>query len=181
MKPRYKRLILILAGLAALGLAAALVLSAFQKNLVFFFTPTQILAGEAPHGRSFRMGGMVVAGSLVRQPDGVTMKFMVTDTSKTIPVVYKGMLPDLFKEGKGVVAQGKLDDNNLFVADEVLAKHDENYMPPDAAYALKKGKEANQSGGATSAPTSTPAPAAAASTSATSAAAPNSNQTKSAQ
>ena len=142
MKPRYKRLILILAGLAALGLAAALVLSAFQKNLVFFFTPTQILAGEAPHGRSFRMGGMVEAGSLVRQPDGVTMQFRVTDTAKTIPVTYRGMLPDLFKEGKGVVAQGKLDSNNVFVAEEVLAKHDENYMPPEAADALKKAEAA---------------------------------------
>ncbi len=159
MKPRYKRLILILAGLAALGLAAALVLSAFQKNLVFFFTPTQILAGEAPHGRSFRMGGMVEAGSLVRQPDGVTMQFRVTDTAKTIPVTYRGMLPDLFKEGKGVVAQGKLDSNNVFVAEEVLAKHDENYMPPDAAYAMKKAKEAkeaNKSGGAVAVPNSNP-------------------------
>jgi len=144
MKPRHKRLLLILAGLAALGLAAALVLQAFQKNLVFFFTPTQILAGEAPHNRSFRMGGMVVKDSLVRQADGVTMNFMVTDTAQAIKVSYKGMLPDLFKEGKGVVAQGKLDQNNLFVADEVLAKHDENYMPPEAAYAMKKAKEAKE-------------------------------------
>ncbi len=144
MKPRHKRLLLILAGLAALGLAAALVLQAFQKNLVFFFTPTQILAGEAPHNRSFRMGGMVVKDSLVRQADGVTMNFMVTDTAQSIKVSYKGMLPDLFKEGKGVVAQGKLDQNNLFVADEVLAKHDENYMPPEAAYAMKKANEAKQ-------------------------------------
>ena len=139
MKPRHKRLALILAGLAALGLAAALILQAFQKNLVFFFTPTQILAGEAPHNRSFRMGGMVVKNSLVRQADGVTMSFMVTDTAQSLRVSYHGMLPDLFKEGKGVVAQGRLDQNNLFVADEVLAKHDENYMPPEAAYALKQG------------------------------------------
>ncbi len=151
MKPRYKRLILIGAGLATLGLAATLVLSAFQKNLVFFFTPTQILAGEAPQGRSFRMGGMVEKGSVVRQTDGVTVSFMVTDTAKSIRVNYRGILPDLFKEGKGVVAQGKLGDDKLFVADEVLAKHDENYMPPDAAYALKKGKEANQVNGATTA------------------------------
>ena len=144
MKPRHKRLILIGAGLATLGLAAWLVLAAFQKNLVFFFTPTQILAGEAPHGRSFRMGGMVETGSIQRQPDGVTVSFMVTDTAKSIRVNYRGILPDLFREGKGVVAQGKLGNGNLFVADEVLAKHDENYMPPDAAYALKKGKEANQ-------------------------------------
>lgn len=148
MKTRHKRLILIGAGLATLGLAAWLVLSAFQKNLVFFFTPTQILAGEAPHGRSFRMGGMVETGSIQRQPDGVTVSFMVTDTAKSIRVNYRGILPDLFREGKGVVAQGKLGNGNLFVADEVLAKHDENYMPPDAAYALKKGKEANQAIGA---------------------------------
>lgn len=151
MKPRYKRLILIAVGLATLGVAAALVLSAFQKNLVFFFTPTQILAGEAPHGRSFRMGGMVEEGSVQRQSDGVTVSFMVTDTAQRIRVNYRGILPDLFKEGKGVVAQGKLGTDSLFVADEVLAKHDENYMPPDAAYALKKGKEANKAIGATTA------------------------------
>jgi len=148
MKPRHKRLALILGGLAALGLAAVLVLSAFQKNLVFFFTPTQILAGEAPQNRSFRMGGMVVKNSLVRQADGVTMSFLVTDTVQTLRVNYHGMLPDLFKEGKGVVTQGKLDQNHLFVADEVLAKHDENYMPPDAAYALKKAGEAKQAAAA---------------------------------
>lgn len=149
MKPRHKRLILIAAGLVALGVAAWLVLSAFQKNLVFFFTPTQILAGEAPHGRSFRMGGMVEQGSLKRQADGVTVAFIVTDNAQRIRVHYRGILPDLFKEGKGVVAQGKLGNDQLFVADEVLAKHDENYMPPDAAYALKKGKEANQAIGVT--------------------------------
>jgi cytochrome c-type biogenesis protein CcmE len=144
MKPRHKRFILIAAGLAILGIGAWLVLSAFNKNLVFFFTPTQIVAGEAPHGRSFRMGGMVEKGSLQRQPDGVTVSFRVTDNAKTIGVNYRGILPDLFKEGKGVVAQGKLGADGVFVADEVLAKHDENYMPPDAAYAMKKGEEANQ-------------------------------------
>jgi len=149
MKPRHKRLILIIAGLAALGVAAWLVLSAFQKNLVFFFTPTQIMAGEAPHGRSFRMGGMVEEGSLKRQPDGVTVAFVVTDNVQRVRVHYRGSLPDLFKEGKGVVAQGKLGNDKLFLADEVLAKHDENYMPPDAAYALKKGKEINQAAAAT--------------------------------
>lgn len=149
MKPRYKRLMLIGIGLAILGLAAALVLQAFQKNLVFFFTPTQILAGEAPHGRSFRMGGMVEVGSIQRQPDGVTVSFMVTDTAQKIRVNYRGSLPDLFKEGKGVVAQGKLGNDKLFIADEVLAKHDENYMPPEAAYALKKADEANKTLGAT--------------------------------
>lgn len=148
MKPRHKRLILIAAGLATLGVAAWLVLSAFQKNLVFFFTPTQILAGEAPQGRSFRMGGMVEMGSIKRQADGMTVAFIVTDNAQRVNVNYRGMLPDLFKEGKGVVAQGKLGKDNLFLADEVLAKHDENYMPPDAAYAMKKGNEANQAAGA---------------------------------
>ena len=143
MKPRHKRLILIGAGLGTLALAATLVLSAFQKNLVFFFTPSQVLAGEAPKGSSFRMGGLVEKGSLQRQPDGVTVAFMVTDNARHIPVHYRGILPDLFREGKGVVAQGKLGAGALFLADEVLAKHDENYMPPDAAYALKKGQEAN--------------------------------------
>jgi len=143
MKPRHKRLILILAGLAALGVAAALVLSAFQKNLVFFFTPTQIIAGQAPQGKSFRLGGMVVEHSLKREADGVTISFVVTDLAQNIDVKYHGILPDLFKEGKGVVAQGKLNSGHVFVAEEVLAKHDENYMPPDAAYALKQGKESS--------------------------------------
>ncbi|WP_136416631.1 MULTISPECIES: cytochrome c maturation protein CcmE [Oxalobacteraceae] len=144
MKTRHKRLVLVAAGLAALGLAAWLVLSAFKQNMVFFFTPTQVFSGEAPKGRSFRIGGMVENGSLKRQPDGVTVTFVVTDTAQKLPVTYKGILPDLFKEGKGVVAQGKLDNEGKFVAEEVLAKHDENYMPPDAAYAMKKGQEANQ-------------------------------------
>ena len=152
MKPRHKRLLLIAVGLATLGLAAALVLSAFQKNLVFFFTPTQILAGEAPRGNSFRMGGMVEEGSLKRQADGVTVAFVVTDNVQRVSVHYRGILPDMFKEGKGVVAQGKLGNDNLFLADEVLAKHDENYMPPDAAYALKKGNEANKAVDAISVP-----------------------------
>jgi cytochrome c-type biogenesis protein CcmE len=143
MKTRHKRLVLVATGLAILGVAAWLILSAFQKNLVFFFTPTQVLSGEAPHGRSFRVGGMVEKGSLVHQSDGLTWTFVVTDMAKQIPVSYRGILPDLFKEGKGVVAEGKLGSDNVFAAEQVLAKHDENYMPPDAAYALKKGKEAN--------------------------------------
>jgi len=146
MKPRHKRVLLIIVGLSVLGIAAALIFSAFQKNLVFFFTPTQILAGEAPKARSFRLGGMVVKGSLTRLPDGVTVGFVVTDLAHDIAVTYRGILPDLFKEGKGVVAQGKLDAQNHFVADEVLAKHDENYMPPEAAYALKQGKAAQPAG-----------------------------------
>jgi cytochrome c-type biogenesis protein CcmE len=149
MKTRHKRLILVTAGLGTLGLAAWLVLSAFQQNMVFFFTPTQVFSGEAPKGRSFRIGGMVETGSIQRQPDGVTVNFIVTDNAQKLPVSYKGILPDLFKEGKGVVAQGKLGADGKFAADEVLAKHDENYMPPEAAYALKKGEEAKQAQGGT--------------------------------
>jgi cytochrome c-type biogenesis protein CcmE len=125
-------------GLAALGIAAALVLNAFQSNLVFFFTPTQVATHEAPRDRAFRIGGLVEAGSVVREKDALTVRFRVTDTAKTIPVVYTGILPDLFREGKGVVAQGKLGADGTFRASEVLAKHDENYMPPQAAEALKK-------------------------------------------
>lgn len=143
MKPRHRRIALILAGVAGLGLAASLVLSAFQQNLVFFFTPSQVVANEAPLGRAFRVGGMVEVGSVKRQPDGVTVNFVVTDTAKSMQVAYKGALPDLFREGKGVVTQGRLE-NGLFVASEVLAKHDENYMPPEAADALKKGQAINE-------------------------------------
>ena len=139
LKSRHKRLILLAGALIALGIATALVLSAFRKNLVFFVTPTQILSGDAPRDRAFRIGGMVQAGSLQRQADGVTVDFIVTDLAHSVKVHYRGILPDLFKEGKGVVAQGRLDAHREFVADQVLAKHDENYMPPEAADALKKG------------------------------------------
>jgi len=132
---------MIAGGLAALGIVAALVLSAFQENLVFFFTPSQIAANEAPQGRTFRIGGMVEMGSVKRQPDGVTVRFVVTDTAKTVPVTYRGPLPDLFREGKGVVAQGQLGADGVFHAREVLAKHDENYMPPEAAEAVQKAHE----------------------------------------
>jgi cytochrome c-type biogenesis protein CcmE len=142
MKPRHKRLALVGAGLVALVLASTLVLSAFKKNLVFFFSPTQVANQEAPQGRSFRIGGLVEAGSVKRQEDGVTVQFVVTDTAKSIPVQYRGVLPDLFKEGKGVVTQGKLGPDGVFVADEVLAKHDENYMPPEAADAVKRAQQA---------------------------------------
>ena len=125
-------------GLAALGVAVALVLNAFQSNLVFFYTPTQIAQGEAPKGRAFRLGGLVEDNSVKRVPDGLGVTFIVTDRAKSIPVRYSGILPDLFKEGRGVVAQGKLGDDGGFVATEVLAKHDENYMPPEAAEALKR-------------------------------------------
>ena len=136
MKPRHKRIAAIVVGLAALGIATALVLTAFEKNLVFFFTPSQVAADEAPKGRTFRIGGMVLAGSVKRE--GVEVRFVVTDTAKSIPVVYRGALPDLFREGKGVVAQGQLGADGVFRAREVLAKHDENYMPPEAAHALEK-------------------------------------------
>ena len=141
MKPRVKRLGWILGGLAALGIAAAMVLNAFRSNLVFFYTPTQIAAKEAPQGRPFRVGGLVESGSLSREPNTLTVHFRVTDTAQTIPVIYTGLLPDLFKEGKGVVAQGTLGSDGVFHANEVLAKHDENYMPPAAADALKKAHD----------------------------------------
>jgi len=140
MKLRHKRIGFIVAGLAGLGIAAALVLSAFQNNLVFFFSPTQVAAKEAPVDRSFRVGGLVEDGSLKRENDGLTVRFTVTDTAKTVPVVYKGILPDLFKEGKGCVAQGRLGSDGVFYADQVLAKHDENYMPPEAGAALDAAK-----------------------------------------
>ncbi|HVJ12949.1 MAG TPA: cytochrome c maturation protein CcmE [Burkholderiales bacterium] len=139
MKPRSKRLIAIVGGLVALGVATALVLKALEGNLTLFVTPSDVAANKAPQGRAFRIGGMVEKGSLKR--DGVEVRFVVTDTAKTIPVVYRGALPDLFREGKGVVAQGTLGADGVFQAREVLAKHDENYMPPDAAHALEKAQK----------------------------------------
>jgi cytochrome c-type biogenesis protein CcmE len=138
MKSRHKRIAWIVLGLAIIGIAVGLVLKAFQSNLVFFFTPTQVAANEAPQGKPFRIGGLVTAGSVIHDKDGLTVRFDVTDTAKTIPVAFTGILPDLFKEGKGVVAQGKIGPDGVFRATEVLAKHDENYMPPEAAEALKK-------------------------------------------
>ena len=140
MKSRHKKLAFAGGALLVLGAAVALVLNAFNKNLVFFYSPTQIAAQEAPQGRTFRLGGLVQAGTVVRE--GVKVRFVVTDTAKTIPVEYQGILPDLFKEGKGVVAQGQLL-NGVFEAQEVLAKHDENYMPPEAAEALKRAGATN--------------------------------------
>jgi cytochrome c-type biogenesis protein CcmE len=142
VKPRHKRLAAIGGGIVALGIAAALVLAAFQKNLVFFFTPSQVAANEAPQDRTFRIGGMVVPGSLKRE--GVNVEFTVTDTAKSMRVTYRGQLPDLFREGKGVVAQGQLGADGMFRANEVLAKHDENYMPPEAADAVKKAQQTVQ-------------------------------------
>jgi cytochrome c-type biogenesis protein CcmE len=149
MTPRRKRMAIALGAVAVVGAATALVLNAFQSNLVFFYTPTQIDAKEAPSGRTFRLGGLVVEGSVKR--DGVKVAFEVTDTAKIVPVQFSGILPDLFKEGKGVVAQGQLE-NGVFQDKEVLAKHDENYMPPEAAEALKNAAIANQKSAATLVP-----------------------------
>ena len=142
MKRRHKRISFIVLGLVGLGVAAALVLSAFQNNLVFFFSPSQVVAREAPVNRTFRIGGLVEEGTLKRDNDGLTARFSVTDTAQRIPVVYKGILPDLFKEGKGCVAQGRVGSDGVFYADQVLAKHDENYMPPEAGKALDEAKAA---------------------------------------
>ena len=146
MKARHRRLAWIGAGVAVLGIAVALVLNAFQSNLVFFFTPTQIAAREAPQGRPFRVGGLVEVGSIQRRTNSLDVSFIVTDTAKSVPVIYTGLLPDLFKEGKGVVAQGSLDADGRFRATEVLAKHDENYMPPEAAHALESAAKSRGAG-----------------------------------
>jgi cytochrome c-type biogenesis protein CcmE len=134
------------AGVALVGAAVGLVLFALKNNVSLYFTPTQVYNNEAPQGRSFRIGGLVEAGSVKRENDGLTVRFSITDTVKAMPVTYKGILPDLFKEGKGVVAQGKLDTDNVFHAEEVLAKHDENYMPPEAKDAIEKAQR-NQNAG----------------------------------
>ena len=144
MKPRHKKVIAIGLGMVALGVATALVLSAFKENLVFFFSPTQVAAKEAPLGRTFRIGGIVEPGSVKRE--GVEVRFVVTDTAKGLPVVYRGSLPDLFREGKMVVAQGQLGADGTFHAREVLAKHDENYMPPEAKEAVEKAHAAAKKG-----------------------------------
>ena len=145
MKPRQKRLAIVGGGLAALVVVAALVLNAFEDNLLFFFSPTQVYAKEAPLDRPFRIGGLVEAGSVKREADGLTVAFKVTDTAQVVPVTYKGILPDLFQEGKGVVARGKLGPDGIFRADQVLARHDENYMPPEAAHALEQAKKSQGS------------------------------------
>ena len=145
MKARHKRFLVIAAGLAVLAVAAMFVLNAFRSNLVFFFTPTQVANGEAPRNQTMRIGGMVKDGSLLR--DGTHVAFVVTDTDKEVRVTYQGMLPDLFKEGRGVVAQGRINASGEFEASEVLAKHDENYMPPEAQHAMDQAmaKKAAQS------------------------------------
>ena len=142
MTPRHKRFMLAAVVLCGTAVAVALVVNAFRSNLVFFYSPSDVAAQQAPKDRTFRLGGLVEAGSVKRQTDGVTVRFVVTDTAKTIPVEYRGILPDLFKEGKGVVAQGKLEGDGIFRAQEVLAKHDENYMPPEAADAVERAHKA---------------------------------------
>ncbi len=143
MKPRQKRLMYIVIAVAAVGVAVGLVLNALKDNVSLYFTPTQVYNKEAPQDRSFRIGGLVEKGSLKRETDGLSVHFVITDLHEKLPVVYKGILPDLFKEGKGVVAQGKMEGDGIMHASEVLAKHDENYMPPEAADALKKARAAN--------------------------------------
>jgi cytochrome c-type biogenesis protein CcmE len=143
MKPRQRRALLAGLVLGCTAVAVALVANAFRSNLVFFYSPSDVAAEQAPRERAFRLGGLVESGSLVRQADGVSVRFRVTDTAQRITVEYRGVLPDLFKEGKGVVAQGRLQTDGLFRADEVLAKHDENYMPPEAADALQRAQKAN--------------------------------------
>lgn len=140
MKVRQKRLMFIIAGVFGVGVAVWLVLNALNKNVSLYFTPTQVMNNEAPQGRSFRIGGLVEKGSLQREKDGLSVRFIITDMVKSMPVIYVGILPDLFKEGKGVVAQGKMQADGVMHADEVLAKHDENYMPPEAADALKRAQ-----------------------------------------
>ena len=135
---RKKRLMFVFLIVLGISAAAALGLSAFKQNLLYFYTPSQVAEGAAPKGRNFRVGGLVETGSVKRESDGLTVHFVVTDTAKSIPITYKGILPDLFREGQGIVAMGRLNDGNAFVAEEVLAKHDENYMPPEASYAIKK-------------------------------------------
>jgi cytochrome c-type biogenesis protein CcmE len=137
MTPRRKRLLAVIAILVGVGAAAALASLAFEDNLLYFYSPSQILAGEAPAGRTFRIGGLVTTGSVQRASGSLEVRFVVTDNSQSVPVRYTGLLPDLFHEGKGVIAHGHMTGSGEFVADEVLAKHDENYMPPEVAASLK--------------------------------------------
>ena len=138
MSPRRKRIVWISVAVLGIGIAAALILTAFQKNLLYFYSPTQVVAGEAPTARAFRIGGLVTKGSVTRVPDSLKVSFELTDTVNKITVVYDGILPDLFREGQGIVANGKIGQNGIFIASQVLAKHDENYMPPEVADALEK-------------------------------------------
>lgn len=145
MKARHKRLGFLMVGLVGLGLAAWLVLNALDNNLSYFFSPSEVAEHKAPEGHVFRLGGLVESGSLQRGQE-MTVRFVVTDNAHKINVEYTGILPDLFSEGQGVIAQGRLNENGIFVADEVLAKHDENYMPPEVADALEKSHQAGTPG-----------------------------------
>ena len=138
MTPRKKRILMVCTMIAGISVAALLILTAFEKNLMYFYSPTEIINGEAPQSRSFRIGGLVVSDTVIRNPDDLKVSFVLTDTVNEIKVIYDGILPDLFREGQGIVANGKLQSENVFIADEVLAKHDENYMPPEVADALEK-------------------------------------------
>ena len=158
MKPRARRALAVAVGLALMAGATTLVLNAFNSNLVFFFTPTQVAQREAPTGRSFRVGGLVEPGSIQREAQGLALRFVVTDGAHRVPVAYTGLTPDLFQEGKGVVAQGRLGTDGQFVAEQVLAKHDENYMPPEAAAALKAARPPGDGGAAQAAPVPAPGP-----------------------
>ena len=146
MKPRQKRIALIVGGLASIALAAVLTLNALDSNIALYVTPSEVLAGKAPQGKAFRIGGLVKEGSVKRQD--MTVRFVVTDTVKEIPVAYTGILPDLFRDGKGAVVQGRLGGDGIFVATEVLAEHDENYMPPEAQHAVDQAQKAQKSPGA---------------------------------
>lgn len=138
MKARHKRMMFVVVGLTGVAAAAALILGAMQSNINHFFSPTEVAGNQAPKDRTFRLGGLVEEGSIEREDDGLTVYFNVTDNAEVVRVTYTGILPDLFQEGQGVVAQGKLGENGVFMADEVLAKHDETYMPPEVAEALEK-------------------------------------------
>jgi cytochrome c-type biogenesis protein CcmE len=152
MTPRYKRLAAALLVLIGVGIAVGLALKAFNKNLLYYYTPSQVAAGQAHAGQMFRMGGLVVAGSVQRTPGSMTVRFTLTDMQHSIPIVYTGILPDLFREGQGIVVHGSLADGGLFTADEVLAKHDEKYMPPEVAAAIKKAKDQAAAGTGATAP-----------------------------
>lgn len=141
MKSRHKRFLLVGLAIVAVGIAAVLTINALQSNIAYFFSPTQVVAGEAPQGHLFRLGGMVVKGSLQRQSNGLDVRFVVTDTVQQVTVRYTGILPDLFKEGQGVVVKGRLGTDGVFEAEQVLAKHDESYMPPEVKDALETAKK----------------------------------------
>jgi cytochrome c-type biogenesis protein CcmE len=160
MTPRRRRMVLVLGIVAGVGIAGALALSAFRQNVTFFFDPSEVVAGRVPAGERFRLGGMVTEGSLHRLPGSLEVRFVVTDFSHDVPVSYTGVLPDLFREGAGVVAHGRMRTDGTFVADEVLAKHDEKYMPPEVARSLKRRHGESRAGAA--APATPPTAAASA-------------------